>query len=53
MITPAPEEVMDFCYKPMDSIRKELEKKPELYTAWFAIAFPIVEKHIKEVSDKN
>jgi hypothetical protein len=37
----------------MDSIRKELEKKPELYTAWFAIAFPIVEKHIKEVSDKN
>lgn len=46
-IAPNPEEVMDYCFKPMEIIRKELTDKPELYTAWFIIAFPKLEEYLK------
>lgn len=47
VIVPDPAEVMAFCYKPVDVIHEELEKKPERYTAWFSIAFPMIEKHMR------
>jgi isopentenyl-diphosphate delta-isomerase len=41
------EEVNDFCYKDMDTIKKSLETNPEKYTAWFHIAFPLVAAKMK------
>ena len=43
-IFPDPAEVKAFCYKMPDIIREELKHTPERYTAWFAIAFPMIEK---------
>ena len=49
IILPDPAEVMDYCYKPMEDIKKELSSSPEKYTAWFLIAFPRLEEHLKMV----
>jgi isopentenyl-diphosphate delta-isomerase len=38
------EEVMDFCFKPMDDIRNALKTQPQNYTTWFRLAFPEIEK---------
>ncbi len=43
-IQPNPAEVMAFAWLSPEIIRKELEKSPEKYTAWFLIAFPELEK---------
>jgi isopentenyl-diphosphate delta-isomerase len=37
------EEVSDTCYKTMDEIKNEIEHKAGMYTAWFKIAFPLLE----------
>jgi isopentenyl-diphosphate Delta-isomerase len=37
------EEVMDYCYKSMNDIRHNLDSHPRKYTAWFHIAFPMIE----------
>jgi len=52
-IRPDPSEVSAFCYKSMDVIRKELEADPEKYTAWFAIAFPLLEAYRKRNLNKQ
>jgi len=39
-IMPDPGEVSDFCFMDMSAIQSSLHGNPELYTAWFAIAFP-------------
>lgn len=39
-----PAEVMSTCYKSFDEIREALAHHPEQYTAWFAIAFPLLEQ---------
>jgi isopentenyl-diphosphate delta-isomerase len=38
------EEVMDFCYKSMEDISKSLQAHPHLYTTWFRLAFPRIER---------
>jgi len=38
-----PDEVMDYCYKPMQAIAESLQTRPGLYTAWFQLAFPKIE----------
>src|SRR5215204_5615135 len=43
-IDPNPAEVQGYCYKSMDEIRNSMEEHPELYTAWFHIALPLLEK---------
>ena len=43
-ILPDPAEVKAYCYKSMEIIRKELQETPDKYTAWFAIAFPMIEE---------
>lgn len=37
------EEVMDYCYKPMQEIRDSLKAYPQNYTVWFRLAFPKIE----------
>lgn len=37
------EEVMDIRYISMEALKASIEKEPEIYTAWFLIAFPRVE----------
>ena len=44
VITPDKEEVKDYCYKSLESIRQNLQSHPHHFTAWFHIAFPRVEK---------
>jgi isopentenyl-diphosphate delta-isomerase len=39
-ITPDKHEVMDFRYASMDEIQTELQHHPEIFTAWFKIAYP-------------
>ncbi|MGB8192652.1 MAG: isopentenyl-diphosphate Delta-isomerase [Chitinophagaceae bacterium] len=43
-ITPDPAEVQDHEYKSMESLRSLLNEQPEQFTAWFHIAFPLLEK---------
>lgn len=44
-IIPNTEEVMAYEYKSMEKIKEELQKNPQLYTAWFIIAFPRLEEY--------
>ena len=46
---PNAEEVSDYAFKSMDEIRETLKTDPSRYTAWFHIAFPLVEKWRKSV----
>lgn len=43
-IHPNPDEVQAFCHKRMEDIRQQLVDEPEVFTAWFHIAFPLLEK---------
>jgi isopentenyl-diphosphate delta-isomerase len=44
MVHPNPDEVQDFCYKELDEVRGLMSAQPEIFTAWFHIAFPLLEK---------
>jgi len=48
-VTPNKDEVNDYCYKSMDDIKASLHSHPLKYTAWFHIAFPMVEEKVKGV----
>lgn len=43
-VYPNPDEVQDFCYKELDEVRDLMNRHPEDFTAWFHIAFPLLEK---------
>lgn len=43
-IMPDKNEVKDYCYKSMESIKQSLQTHPHQFTAWFHIAFPRVEQ---------
>ncbi|HYF31967.1 MAG TPA: isopentenyl-diphosphate Delta-isomerase [Chitinophagaceae bacterium] len=43
-IEPNSEEVSEFRHLPMEAVRQELATRPETFTAWFHIAFPLLEK---------
>jgi isopentenyl-diphosphate delta-isomerase len=47
-ILPNKDEVIDYCFKPMEEIQSSLVSHPSKYTSWFLIAFPLVSKWIKE-----
>lgn len=47
-INPNKEEVNDYCFKAMDEIRSSLALSGNKFTTWFHIAFPLVEKWLKE-----
>jgi isopentenyl-diphosphate Delta-isomerase len=44
VIVPNRDEVNDYCFKSMDEIKASLQSHPLKYTAWFHIAFPMVEQ---------
>jgi len=52
-ILPDRKEVSDFCYKSMAEIRSSLKSNPAQFTAWFHIAFPMVEKWISEQCESD
>ena len=39
-------EVGDYCYRSMSEIKQELSSHPGKYTAWFLIAFPMLEEYL-------
>jgi len=44
MISPDKDEVNDYCFKTLDEIQTSLLSHPQKYSAWFHIAFPLVEE---------
>ena len=48
LIKPNKEEVSDYCFKSFEDIRASLLLTGNKYTAWFHIAFPMVEKYIRQ-----
>lgn len=53
IINPDPDEVSDFCYKPIGDIKKSLQSHPDKYTVWFKIAFPKLEEYISSVPSNS
>jgi isopentenyl-diphosphate delta-isomerase len=45
-INPNPEEVSEYCYKPIGAIRDQMQNDPHHFTEWFKIAFDEVQKHL-------
>ena len=45
---PDQNEISDYSFKSLDEIRSLLQQQPELFTAWFHIAFPMLEKWVIE-----
>jgi isopentenyl-diphosphate delta-isomerase len=45
-----PEEVKAYVFKPIDEIKLQMKHNPEMYTAWFHIAFPKIEQYLKNNS---
>ena len=41
-----PEEVADIDYVSMDKLKMDIQHHPEKYTAWFLIAFPMLETYL-------
>jgi isopentenyl-diphosphate delta-isomerase len=46
-VNPDRNEVKDFCYKGMDAIKETLQVHPLKFTAWFRIAFPLLEQQVR------
>jgi len=47
-IEPNEDEVGDYRYLSMDELRTNVAERPLLYTEWFKIALPLLEKHFSE-----
>jgi isopentenyl-diphosphate delta-isomerase len=47
-IHPNMEEVSDYCFRSTREIRADLASDPQKYTAWYHLAFPMVEKWAAE-----
>lgn len=47
------DEVMDFCFKSMPDVKASLATAPQLYTAWFHIAFPKIEQWWQNKFEKS
>ena len=47
-----PAEVMNYCYRSTDEIMRSLQTEPQIYTAWFRLAFPRIERWIVERQEK-
>ncbi len=45
---PNADEVNDYCFKSIDSIKESLHSNPSQFTTWFHIAFPLVVKWTRE-----
>ena len=45
-IRPNASEVSDYCYQSLDEIKKGLETRPDHFTSWFHLAFPLVTEKV-------
>jgi len=43
-------EVGDYCYRSIEEIKLELSAHPLKYTAWFHIAFPLLEEYLSKLN---
>ncbi len=43
-------EVQDICYRSMNEIESSLQSHPQKFTAWFKIAFPLVQKALAKTN---
>ena len=43
-----PIEVMNFSYRSLDEIMRSMQTEPEIYTAWFRLAYPRIERWMIE-----
>ncbi len=50
-ISPDPAEVSDYCYRKMDEIHEDIMSHPQLFTDWFKISFPKVQKYLTALWD--
>ena len=46
-LKPDKQEVHDYCFRSMEDIEQDLHRRPEKYSAWFKIAFPLLGEKIK------
>ena len=44
VIHPNADEVSDYCYQSLDQIKEGLALRPDRFTSWFHLAFPLVEE---------
>ncbi|MEX0636084.1 MAG: isopentenyl-diphosphate Delta-isomerase [Ferruginibacter sp.] len=51
-ILPNVEEVYNYEYRSMNSIREAIQSTPQLFTSWFKIAFPTLETYLTTTSIK-
>ena len=47
-IHPNPVEVSNYSFQSMDQIKEDIQSNPEKFTSWFKIAFPEIEKWVRE-----
>lgn len=52
-IDPDPMEVADFCFMPVDEIKRSMQSHADKYTAWFKIAFPKIEDYIASAAPNS
>jgi isopentenyl-diphosphate delta-isomerase len=45
-----PEEAMAYQYLPIDAVAQWLKEKPQEFTAWFHLAFPMFVNHLQQVN---
>ena len=48
-IRPNAAEVSDYCYLSPDEIKKDLEARPDRFTSWFHLAFPLVTSRMEAI----
>jgi isopentenyl-diphosphate delta-isomerase len=47
LLNPDKQEVNDYCFRSMEDIEEDLSKRPDKYSAWFKIAFPLLNSRLK------
>jgi isopentenyl-diphosphate delta-isomerase len=47
-VSPDPDEVADYCYKPVEEIVQSMQTHPQKYTEWFKIALPRLVAFLQE-----
>jgi len=47
LLNPDRQEVKDYCFRSMEDIEEDLGKRPEKFSAWFKIAFPLLSSKLK------
>ena len=52
-VFPNEDEVGDYCYQSMGELKQNLSSHPDKYTAWFRIAFPLLEEYLKKLNSND